>query len=175
MEKLILFIKTNPYLLYAFALVMIVGIVFVILKRKWLLEMYKKHEEIILYLICGGLTTVVSLVSYAIIAFLLKPLLNQMTSITVATVLSWIIAVVFAYVVNRIFVFKSKSKGNELIKECINFFKYRIVSLVIDILCMWLFVSLFKWNDLLAKVIDQVIIVILNYIFSKLFIFKEKD
>ena len=173
MEEIIEFLKNNPIYIYSFIFVFILGIIFVIVERKWLLKMYKKYEEIVLYLIAGGLTTLVSIVSYALFVLMLNPFLNKMTSISVATVLSWFLAVTFAFFVNKIFVFKSEAKGQDLVKESFEFVKYRIVSLLIDLFCMWLFVSIFKWNDLLAKIIDQVIIVVVNYIFSKFIIFKK--
>ncbi len=175
MKDVILFLQNNPLLIYITILLFILCLIFVIVKRKWIFKMYKKYEEIILYLIAGFLTTVISILSYALFVFLLNPFLDKMISITVANILSWIIAVTFAFFVNKIFVFKSKTKGKDLLNESIEFVKYRIVSLLVDIFCMWLFVSLFKMNDILAKIIDQVIIVIINYIFSKFIIFTKKD
>ena len=173
MKDIILFLQNNQILIYAFILLLIIALIFVIVKRKWVFKMYKKYEEIILYLIAGFLTTVVSIVSYALFVFLFNPFLEKMLAITVSNVVSWVIAVTFAFFVNKIFVFKSKAKGKELVNEAVEFVKYRVVSLIIDIGCMWLFVSLFKMNDILAKIIDQVIIVIVNYIFSKFIIFTD--
>ena len=84
-------------------------------------------------------------------------------------------AVLFAYVTNRLFVFKSKSKGKEKFKEFIKFIGARIISLGMDMAGMALMVSLLHWNDAISKIIVQVLVVLANYVFSKLFIFKKKD
>ena len=92
----------------------------------------------------------------------------------VCNILSWIIAVTFAYILNKIIVFKSKTKGKkELFKEIYEFVKYRIISLIGELGFMYLFVSIINMNDVIAKVIVQVLVVIANYVFSKLFIFKK--
>lgn len=86
---------------------------------KKLINLYKKHEEIINYLIVGVLTTVVSLaVKWGLLFTILNP--KNSLQLQVAVVISWIAAVVFAYITNRIFVFKSKSK--KILKEITSFF-----------------------------------------------------
>ena len=97
-----------------------------------------------------------------------KPLLLRC-----ANILSWIIAVAFAYIANRKVVFKSKNKNVK--GEVSKFLGARIVTLLIDMLFMWLTVSVLHLNDKIMKIVSNVIIIILNYIFSKLFVFvKEK-
>ena len=123
-------------------------------------------KETINYLIVGVLTTIVSITSY----YLLRTIINDYK---ICTVLSWIIAVLFAYVTNRIFVFKSKEK--RIFKEFISFIGSRIFSLLAELLCMFVMVQLINIPDRIAKIIVQVIIIILNYILSKLFVFKKKD
>ena len=134
------------------------------------LEIYenldKRLKETINYLIVGFLTTVVSIVSYNLFRFVIS-------DITVCTVLSWICAVAFAYVTNRVFVFESKNKN--YVKEISSFVGSRIFSLVVEIVVMLILTSLLKINDRIAKIIVQFIIVVLNYITSKLFVFKKKD
>ena len=76
--------------------------------------------------------------------------------------------------INKIFVFYSKSNGKELFKEIYEFFKYRILTLVIELVLMYLFVDLLSINDMISKIIVQIVVIILNYIFSKLFIFQKK-
>ena len=132
---------------------------------KSILTLYKKYKEIINYLIVGGLTTIVSILSYIIFKLIIP---NYIT----CTVLSWIAAALFAYFANRIFVFNSKNKNK--IKECINFISCRLLTLGIEIAVMFLFVDLIKIPDLISKISVQFIIVVLNYIFSKLLVFKEK-
>lgn len=134
---------------------------------------YKKYEEIINYLIMGTLTTVVSLLSYAIFNNIFKNFVSEMVSINIATVISWILAVTFAYVTNKKYVFKTNTNQKETIKEFIKFYEYRILSLVIDIFFMWFFVKIINMNDMAAKIINQFIITAANYVFSKLFVFNK--
>ena len=93
----------------------------------------------------------------------------------VAVIISWIVAVTFAYVTNRIFVFKSKSK--KIIREIISFFGARILTLLMEMFIMWIFVTLLKLNSdtwvLIWTMVCQVLVTIFNYVFSKLFVFKK--
>ena len=137
---------------------------------KKILDLYKKYSEVINYLIVGVLTTIVSIVVYWTFTKVFH--VNYMIS----NVISWIVSVSFAYITNKVFVFKSKCKNStEVLIEIYQFFKYRAFSLVIDVLLMYLFVEIFNIDDMIAKVIVQVIVIALNYIFSKLFVFKKKS
>lgn len=132
------------------------------------IKIYKKYEEIINYLIMGVLTTLVSIVSYFILAKVFG--INYLIS----NIISWIISVAFAYVTNKIFVFKNEVKEKkQVLIQIYQFVKYRLLSLIIDILLMYVFVELIKMDDMIAKVINQVIVIVLNYVFSKLFVFKK--
>lgn len=134
-------------------------------------KLYKKYEEIINYLIIGGLTTLVSLIIYYLCVFIfLNP--NNLIELQIANIISWFISVTFAYITNRKFVFKSKE--HNILKESIQFYLSRILTLFIDMLCMFLLVSLLKMNDKVIKLIVQIIIVILNYIISKFVVFHKK-
>ncbi len=135
---------------------------------KFGLKMYKKYEEIINYLFMGGCTTIVSIGSYTIFASLFH------IHYQISNIISWIFAVAFAFITNKLFVFKVKS-NDKLFYEIYQFVKFRILSLIIDMLCMYILVDLFSINDILAKILVQIIVVVLNYVFSKLFIFKKKD
>ncbi|MBP3920761.1 MAG: GtrA family protein [Bacilli bacterium] len=133
-----------------------------------MIKVYKKYEEVINYLIVGGLTTLVSVFVYALFTKLFH--VNYMIS----NVISWVASVLFAYVTNKRFVFKSKCDNKrKVFVEIYQFFKYRVLSFVIDILLMYVFVELFGIDDMIAKVIVQVIVIVLNYVFSKLFVFKK--
>ena len=135
------------------------------------LKVYKKNEEIINYLIVGGLTTLISLVVYYIcVHTFLNP--NNGFELQIANIISWIAGVSFAYVTNRIFVFKSKEKN--ILKECTSFVGSRIITLLLDMFIMFLFVTVFKIDDLIAKIISQIVVIVGNYIISKLFVFKKK-
>ncbi len=134
---------------------------------KKIIDLYKKYEEIINYLIVGGMTTLVSIGVYALCTKCFH--INYM----IANVVSWIISVLFAYITNRIFVFKSKSEN--IILEVYQFFKYRIFSFLIEIFLMYVFVELISIDDMISKVIVQIIVIVLNYVFSKLFVFKKES
>lgn len=133
-------------------------------------ELIKKYEEIIRYLIIGGLTTVVSLVSYYVLTItILDP--NNDLYLQIANVISWILAVTFAYFTNRTFVFKSNDKAS--LKEASTFYASRVSTLLIDMGMMFILVSRMHFPDKIIKIIIQVIVVILNYIFSKFFVFNR--
>lgn len=137
---------------------------------KKLIDLYKKYEEVIKYLFFGVLTTLVSIVIYWIFTKLFN--VNYMIS----NVISWIGSVSFAYITNKLFVFKSKCDNEkDVIIEIYQFFKYRLFSLVIDILLMYLFVEIFSVDDMISKFIVQFIVIVLNYLFSKLFVFNKKS
>lgn len=133
-------------------------------------EIIKRNREIISYLIIGVLTTIVSLISYYLLTItILSP--NNPLELTIANIISWIISVLFAYVTNRKYVFQSKDKN--ILKEVSKFTLSRVTTLIIDILLMFIFVSILHFNDKIIKLLVQIIIIILNYIFSKLLVFKK--
>lgn len=139
------------------------------------LDIYKKYEEIINYLIVGVLTTVVSLVTKWILLFTFLDA-KIPAQLQTSVVLSWIAALIFAYITNRIFVFKSKNK--QIMKEIITFTSARLLTLFMEMGIMWFFVTLLKLDSnlwvIIWTVVAQVVIIILNYIFSKIFVFKTK-
>ena len=147
-------------------------------------KIFDKYREIIMYLIFGVATTVVSWLSYAIFVSVIEPVSFwgiSIENVTIANVLSWICAVLFAFITNKIWVFDSKSwRPSVAAKELGLFFSSRLVSGVIEILGVELLIfigldqTIFGIECMFAKVLISVIVVILNYIFSKLFIFKKK-
>ncbi len=140
-----------------------------------IISLYKKYEEIVNYLIVGVLTTVVSLVVKWGLLFTILNAKNAF-QLQVAVVISWIAAVIFAYITNRIFVFKSKSKN--ILKEIVSFFSARLLTLGLEMLIMWFFVTLLKLDSdiwvLVWTMVAQVLVIIFNYILSKLFVFRKK-
>ena len=136
----------------------------------WGWSIYHKNEELWNYLIVGGLTTVVSLATYYLcVLTFLNP--NNAFELQIANIISWIIAVAFAYVTNRVFVFKSKEKNIK--KEATSFVASRITTLLLEMLTMFILVTLLTFNDKISKIIAQIIVIIGNYIISKLFVFKK--
>lgn len=136
-----------------------------------IIDLFNKYKEVVMYLIFGVLTTIVSLVSYYLLTItIFNP--DNAILLQVANVLSWIISVLFAYITNRKYVFESKN--NNILKEVSSFFGSRLITLLLDMLIMFVGVTLLKGNDKFIKVISQVIVIVSNYIFSKLFVFKMK-
>lgn len=136
-------------------------------------KLYNNYKEIVNYLIIGVLTTVVSLVSFYLVRIFVFTNDSQF-DIQLANVISWVLAVLFAFVTNKKYVFESKSTGYQKFLEMIKFYVSRLTTLGIEMFVMWLLTSPLKLNDMISKIIVQFIIVILNYVFSKLFVFKKK-
>ena len=137
-------------------------------------ELYKKYEEIITYVFFGALTTVVSLAVKWGLLFTMLDAKNEL-QLQIAIIISWIAAVIFAYITNRKFVFKSKN--NDILKEISSFFGSRVLTLVMEMIIMWFFVSFLHLDTkewvLVWTLVTQVLIIIGNYILSKLFVFKK--
>ncbi len=134
-------------------------------------------SEVFRYLFFGGLTTIVSLGSYFLAALAIGGG-NELTGlqVQVANIISWIFAVSFAYITNKLWVFNSRSTDiRVLFREITSFVSARIFSLVVEAGWLFLSVELLNINDFIAKVIGQFVVVVLNYIFSKLFIFKKTN
>ena len=141
---------------------------------KKIISIYKKYEEIINYIIVGGLTTLVSLASKWILLFTVLDAASAL-ELQIAVIISWICAVSFAYITNRIFVFKSNNKN--ILKEITSFFGARTLTLLLEMVIMWFFVTLLRMNSdtwvLIWTILSQFIILVLNYVFSKIFVFKN--
>ena len=128
--------------------------------------------ELFRYFVVGVLTTVVSLsVYYGLVLTVLdakKPLQLQ-----AANVLSWIAAVTFAYVCNRVFVFRSHSRN--ILREAAAFYSARLGTLLTEMIFMFLLVTVLGLNDKIIKLAMQFVVIALNYVFSKLFVFREDE
>lgn len=124
-------------------------------------------REVFFYLVFGVLTTVVNIISFAI--------LSRMFGIgtVVSNVIAWFLSVLFAYVTNRRWVFLST--GGNVFREMLVFFSGRLCTGVLDTLVMFITVDFLGWNDLMMKIISNIIVIILNYIISKFFVFKGED
>ena len=135
-----------------------------------IMDLFNKYKEVIMYLIFGVLTTVVSLVSYYLLTItVLNPEIGL--QLQIANILSWILSVAFAYITNRKYVFESKS--NNYAKEITSFVGGRVATLLMDMLIMFVFVTLLKFNDKIFKLVSQVVVIVANYIISKIFVFKK--
>lgn len=126
------------------------------------------NRETISYLIFGVLTTIVNYFTFEICKFM-------NINYVVSTIIAWVLAVAFAYVTNKLFVFESKSWEKSLVlKEASSFIACRLFSGACDLGFMVFAVELIHMNDSIAKLVSNVFVVIINYVFSKLFIFKQK-
>lgn len=134
-----------------------------------------KYKEIIMYVIFGALTTVVNWAVYTLLVHYTN------AGITLSNAAAWIVSVIFAFITNKIWVFESKStKANMIIKELFSFITSRAVTGAMEIICVPLLVkiglnqTIFGIEGAWSKLIVSVAVVILNYVFSKLIVFKKK-
>lgn len=128
--------------------------------------LYEKHKQVLLYLFFGGLTTLVSIGSFALADILVNEL--------IANIISWVLAVTFAYATNRIWVFQSQAQGREKGREAVAFYTARLTTLGIEELLIFVFVTWLGCNGLLIKTLAQIVVLIGNYLLSKFLIFKKK-
>ena len=129
---------------------------------KWI----KAHMDIFLYLVFGVLTTLINVVVYGLCADVMH------VDVMVSTIIAWIIAVLFAYVTNRKWVFHSTVTDKDgLIKELIAFFGCRLGTGVVDLVMMFAFVEVMKFDGMIIKFIANIVVIVLNYCASKVLIF----
>lgn len=131
-------------------------------------ELFNKYKDIIMYLIFGVLTTIISLIVFYVLT---KTILNANDKIElqIANIISWVAGVTFAYITNSKYVFNGKRTFNEVIK----FVSSRLSTLFLDMFIMYMFVTILKYNPDIMKLISQVLVIVSNYILSKLFVFKN--
>lgn len=131
---------------------------------------YKKYKEMLLYLFFGGLSFIVSIATYAL--FNVGMNINEL----IANVLSWIITVMFAFLTNRVWVFQSPTNGvAEFVKQMFVFYSGRVITLVVEEVILLVFITWLGFNSMLVKVVAQVIVILLNYVISKLVVFRKKE
>ena len=123
-------------------------------------------KEVISYLIFGILTTLVNIVVYTICDDVLQ------IQYLISNAIAWIVSVLFSYFTNRKYVFESHNSS--IINELVKFIGARVSTGIMDMLLMWLFVDVLSMQSMISKIIVNVVVVILNYIFSKLFVFQEE-
>lgn len=150
---------------------------------KLIIDIYKKHKEIINYIIFGLLTTVINYAVYALCDLALSEAIKTDTArVAVSNVAAWILAVAFAYITNKLWVFESKSwRLSIVLKECAGFVAGRLATGVFDMVMLPLLVSwgldqeIFGVTGAWAKLIINVAVIILNYILSKFLVFHKKS
>lgn len=129
---------------------------------------YMKYKETLLYLFFGGLTTVVSILLFALfnVFFQINALIEN--------IVSWIISVAFAFLTNRICFFSAPTHTiSEFITQMVNFYGGRVVTLFIEEGILFVFITYLGFNTMIVKIVAQIIVIILNYIISKLWVFKN--
>lgn len=133
------------------------------------LKLDEKKKEVLLYCFFGALTTLINIVIYNLCFYLLN--INN----SLSNVISWVVSVIFAYVTNKVWVFDSRSfKISVIISEILSFFGCRLATGVIDILIMYIAVDRLYLTAWILKILSNIIVIILNYVASKFFIFKKQ-
>ena len=134
-----------------------------------LCEKLWNNTELVSYLFVGVATTVVNYVVYYIATRMLG------MGVMAGTWTAWVFAVAFGYAANKAFVFKTHCENTAaLVKEAVSFFAMRLVSLGMETVLMFVTVEVMGLNDLVMKLIVNLVVIIANYVFSKMFIFRKK-
>ena len=135
-------------------------------------ELCIRYKSFLMYAIFGVLTTLVNILSYWIFAHPMG-MLDSFGS-KLPNALAWIVSCTFAYLTNRKWVFESEAKAlDAILREVVYFFACRLATLALETLIMHVFVDELEFNDLIIKVCANVVVIIANYVFSKLVIFKK--
>ena len=137
------------------------------IKLGFLADFYEKHLEGMRYLAFGFFSTVINIVTFK---------LCKMAGIgtIISNVIAWVVAVVFAYLTNKAIVFESKTESiKSLFKEFTSFIGARVFTLVVETIFLKVVIDMLGYNEILMKIISNIIVIILNFIFSKLFIFNR--
>ena len=136
---------------------------------KKIADYYKNHQEGMRYLVFGALTTIVNIAIF----ILFSKMFNLST--TISNIIAWSIAVLFSYITNKICVFKAKKDiFKELFFEIVYFFLARVFTLVLETIILVIFIDKFHFNSFIMKIISNIIVIIVNFILSKILIFKKK-
>lgn len=120
-------------------------------------------RELFLYVVFGALTTIVNLIAYFALEYV-------GVNYIISNILAWFISVLFAYITNRIWVFESRSPN--IAKEMVLFFGGRLFSGVLDTALLYVFIDILTLGNTFSKITVEIIIAILNYVFSKVIVFK---
>ena len=134
-----------------------------------ILNIYNQFKEQILYIVFGVLTTAINIIAF----FVCSRLMNL--GLIPSNVIAWILSVLFAFVTNKIYVFNSKNYNfSVVLRELIDFVISRGATGILDLGLMYLFVSVIGIEDMISKIVINIIVIILNYVLSKLYVFKNK-
>lgn len=138
------------------------------MNQKNIFDKAKKYREQLLYVFFGGCTTLISIGSFVLFDSVLG--MNEL----LANALSWVLAVGFAYITNRIWVFCSRTKGQALWQELAAFYSGRLLTLGMEELLLLIFVTWLRFHSTAVKIVAQVAVLIGNYLISKFLIFRKQ-
>ena len=132
-------------------------------------ELLQKYKGLILYGVFGALTTAINIAAYALCYRALH--LPNVPS----NVIAWILGVAFAFITNKLYVFESKGlERSTVLRELVSFVSARLATGLLDLAVMFVGVDLLHGPDLVFKVASNVIVILLNYVLSKLIVFRKK-
>ena len=134
-----------------------------------ILKLMKKYKSFIAYAVFGVFTTIVNIVTYNYCYY------HAGMNNTLSNVIAWVLAVTFAYLTNKAWVFESRSWRWEVLRrEIPAFITCRLATGVMDLVIMYICVDIMEWHAMLMKILSNILVILLNYVFSKLVIFKKK-
>ncbi len=165
-EKLFALVISHIWLFLSLG---IAALIVLFVTRNFWLPIYRKYKEAINYIIFGGLTTVINLAVYYVCTLVFH------MDMTLSNILAWILSVTFAFVTNKIFVFESKEKAKAaVLKEGLSFFSARLFSLGLEVVLMYVGCTLLHFDDQIMKIACQALIAVVNYVLSKVVVFRKK-
>lgn len=129
-------------------------------------EFYRTHKEVLLYLLFGGISFFLNVILFALIEhmFQISELINN--------VIGWVVCVLFQFVTNRTWVFAARTDGmSEFFRQMASFFGGRLLTLAVEELILAVFISWLQLNTMGVKVVAQIIVILLNYLLSKFWVF----
>ena len=139
---------------------------------KWglgLIEKYIDWGEILRYFIIGVCTTAINIVAFWLFGKLFG--IRELT----ANILAWIVSTIFAFITNSLFVFRVRPENaGELLRFFTRFIGERLFTLGVEELILFVFVTVMKWERMPVKVVAQIIVIALNFLISKLLVFRRK-
>jgi len=131
--------------------------------------LFQKYKELILYIVFGVLTTLVNLVAYVVCTRLFS--IHEVA----ATAIGWFLSVLFAFVTNKKWVFEDReTTWQAVLKQGVSFFAARGATGLMDMAIIFLFVTLWGMPDIVIKIVSNVLVIVINYVLSKLLIFRKK-
>lgn len=141
-----------------------------------LADWYEEHREGMRYLVFGVLSTIVNIVTAGFTYYVVFARFSEQWKVNLSTMIAILAAWIFAYVTNKLYVFDSrKDTVKELLQEILSFIGCRIITAIVELIIMNIFVTRLQFNYMIMKIVSNVIVILLNFIFSKLFIFKKKE